>query len=449
MTKAAPSKEVSVDEVEVNVQRKPACRIELEVKASPTLVLAARKEAIKKVGKEVSFPGFRKGKAPEAMILKQHPGTVESEWHKSIANAAFAAAQSKAKVSVLNNGIPVTFDLKKHSLEDGAELVFSFETDPVLPSIDPTLFQPNFPKKAEVGEKEIEEAIRQMRYFYAEWKQVESRGIQQGDTIQIDLETFDGETPQKVFDQVRFEVSEERMAQWMKNLVLGAKAGDVLEGMSEADVSATEEEKKEFTPKKVRLTIHRAEEATLPELNDEFAKKVGSESCEQLRESVQSILEKNAQDKVQSQLREQVNEFLIREYAFELPLSLIDTERNHRKEQLLRDPHQAAQHEKLSEEEKNQFNEKLYEESSQAVRLFYLSRHVVKEAGLTVTHGDVQQEAVQSALARGQKVDPGNLPKELYALALSKVILSKAQDHILANCKKEEEPATPAPEKEQ
>ncbi len=436
MSKAAPTEETKIQDVTVHINRKPACRVDLEVKAAPSLVAAARKDAIKKVGKEVSFPGFRKGRAPEEIVLKKFPEAIESQWHKSIADACFAAAQMQARVPVLNNGASITFDLKKHSLEEGAELTFSFETEPVLPTVDPKLFHPKPVKKAEVGEKQIEEAIRQMRFFYAQWSPIEGRGIQEGDYIQIDLETLDGDVPQKIFDQIRFEVSEARMANWMKNLTIGAKAGDVLEGLSEADESATEEEKKEFTPKKVRLTIHRAESANLPDLDDEFAKKVGAESFAALRESVQSILDRNAEDKVQSELREQVNDFLVQHYSFDLPLSLIDTERNHRKSQFLNDSEAKASYEKLSDEEKHKIDEKIYTESSQAVRLFYLTRHIVRQAEIPVTHGEVQQEAVSSANSLGRRVDPDHLPKEAFALALSKVIMAKAQTYILENSQK-------------
>ena len=147
-----PSSEGQQTDVTTIVHRKPACHIELEVKASPALVLAARKEAIKKIGKEVTFPGFRKGHAPEEMVVKKYSSAIESQWHKSIADAAFSAAQLQARVPLLSH-TPVTFDLKKHSLEEGAEIVFSFDTEPEVPTVDPKLFQVKPVKKDEVGDQ--------------------------------------------------------------------------------------------------------------------------------------------------------------------------------------------------------------------------------------------------------------------------------------------------------
>jgi trigger factor len=425
-----PSSEGHQTDVTTVVHRKPACHIELEVKASPALVLAARKEAIKRIGKEVTFPGFRKGHAPEEVVVKKYSSAIESEWHKSIADAAFSAAQLQARVPLLPQS-SVTFDLKKHSLADGAVIIFSFDTEPEVPTVDPKLFQIKPVKKDEVGDKQIDEAIHQSRFYFAEWNPVTDRGVQEGDYIMIDLHTIEDE-PQKVFDHVRFQVMNERMAEWMKRLVIGAKAGDVLEGLSEPDANASEEEKAEFKPKKIRLTIHEVELPVLPELED-FARKMGTKDIPSMREAVRAALERNVEEKVQSQLRDQVNEFLIANYSFELPLSLIETEKNHRMKQLQNNPKYHESFDRMSAEEKKKLEENIYTESVQAVRLFYLTRQIVREAKIPVTHEEVQQEAAHSASAFGQTVDPQHLSKEVFALSLSKILLAKAQNYILEN----------------
>src|SRR5439155_848107 len=126
--------------------------------------------------------------------------------HKELADMAFIAAQKVAKVPVLNNNSPISFDLKKLTPDEGALLVFSFESEPKIPSIDPTGFSPKEVQRPEVTEKQIEEAILQMRFFYAKWNPVSDRPIQDGDYIMIDLDTVEGETIQRVFHHIRFEV---------------------------------------------------------------------------------------------------------------------------------------------------------------------------------------------------------------------------------------------------
>ncbi len=425
-------REFQNDQVLVGLSHKPACLIEMKVRASRPLIQTARKNAAKAVGKEAVIPGFRKGRAPDEMILKKYPKEVEKETHNQLADVAFAEAQKLAKVPLRSNTARVAVDLQKMD-EESADLVFTFETEPVVPVIDPKRFEPKPVERPPLGDKEIDEAIRQMQFFFAQWKSITDRPIQEKDYIMIDLDTVDGEKTQRVFNQVRFEVSKERMAQWMQSIVIGAKVGDVVEGLSEPDADASEEEKKQFTPKKVKITILKLEEASLPELNDEFAKKVGARDVPHMRESVADMLNRQADERARDALREQVNEFMLQQYPFDIPFSLIRTEMEHRLRQLMQNPNFKRDWDQMSQDEKKAFNAKLATESTHAVGLFYLSRQVVRSANIGITQGQVQDEAITTLRAHGvqQKISPDQIPKEVYALALSKVILARAQDYII------------------
>jgi trigger factor len=431
MTHLSPNEELMNDEVRVSVQKKDSCQVEFLVTASKNLMQKARLDAAKAVNKEVVLPGFRKGKAPDSLILKKFPYEIEKRYHKSLADLAFIEAQKLAKIPVLNNSSTITFDMKKSS-EEGAELQYTFETEPTVPSVDAKLFVPQPVAKKEVGEKEVNEAIRQMSFFYAKWEQVEDRPVQEGDFIMIDLDTVEGEETKRVFDKVRFEVKPERMAQWMRNLVLQAKVGDVLDGVSEPDDTATEEEKREFLPKKVRIHVCKVERAVLPEMNDEFAKKVGAPDVAGMHDLVQGVLRKQVEDKAQEDLREQVNHFLVTNYSFELPQSLIKAEFEHRFNQAKQNPEFVAHIEKCSDAEKMKIESRIREETIQSLRLFYLSKQIVQDAKISITHQEVNRRAVEHRRTNSMGFESGEqLSKEEYALALSMVFLSKAQDFII------------------
>ena len=426
------SNELKNDQVSVIVHKKNECEVEFDVFASKELIQKVRKQAVKAVGKEVTLPGFRKGKAPEALVLKNYPAEVERKFHKTLADAAFIEAQNLAKVPVLNQSSTIRFDLKSFD-EEEAKLHFAFETEPETPEVDAKKFTPKPVEKKEVGEKEIQEAIRQMAFFYAKWESVSDRPIEEGDFIVIDLDTLDGEETNRVFDQVRFEVKKERMAQWMRELVKNAKAGDILEGTSYPDDTASEEEKKEFAPKKVRLHIKVVEKAVLPEMNDEFAKKVGSPDIASMNTLVEGMLKKQVDDKADQDLREQVNHFLVTSYEFDLPKSLVEEEFKHRFNSGMNNPEFKAHMEKASKEEKEKIEERIRTETKHSLRLFYLSRKIVQDAKIPVTQEEINHRAVEQ-----RKMHPGaqglgnEISREEFALALSMVFLNKAQDHILS-----------------
>jgi trigger factor len=430
-----PSEFLVGEEVKVSVQRKPACQVEFRVLASKKLIDKARAQAVKSVGKEVVLPGFRKGKAPEVMIAKKFPQDIEKQSHKELADLAFPHAQKVAQISLLNQQSKVVFDVIGFR-EDEAELKFLFETDPTVPSVDPKRFVPKEVERKEVGEKELNEAIRQMAFFYAQWEVIENRPIQEGDCLIVDLDTVDGDKIERVFTKIRFEVAPDKMAGWMYRLVLNAKMGDVVEGLSEVDEGASEAERSEFKPKKVRLHIAKVETAALPPIDDEFAKKVGAQDVAGMREMVKGILVRQVEEHVLQALREQVNDFLSKEYLFDVPRSLEEAEVRHRYTQAMKNPKFKKQMEGSNQEERKNVAHSLQQEAVQALRLFYLSQKIIEEAKIAVTNQDVQNMVVELRRKHGGGLaaDP-QVEKEEYALALSTLLLTRAQDFIIAQQK--------------
>ena len=86
----------------------------------------------------------------------------------------------------------------------------------------------------------------------------------------------------------------------------------------------------------------------------------------------------------------------------------------------------------MTREEKEKMDKKLREESTSAVQLFYLTRQIVQDEKIPVTHQEVEKEAVAIYNSYPKKSgNSGEVPREMYALALSKIIMAKAQDYIL------------------
>ena len=429
--------EYKSDNVEVCVEHQADCIVKLDVKASPSLIKDAQKKAIKEVNKEVTLPGFRRGKAPEEMILKQYMPTVESAWQKKIADLAFVEAQKLIKIYPLNSSVTINFNLVSHSLEKGAELTFSYETEPTVPTIDIAQFKLPEMEKQEVDESKINETIRQAQFFYAKWTEAD-RPIKEGDFVIIDLETIDKEPPTKVFSNTRFEIKEKSIANWMRELLVGAKKGDVVEGISKPDDDAPEEEKAKFEPKKVRVTIITIEEAVLPELNDEFAKKLGAKSIEDMKENIKKILQNQLDGHLESMKKEEVNKFLLATYKFDLPASLIKSESKYRKDQMLNNPSFKKRWNGMKPEEKEEFEKTIQNQAKDAVSLFYLTRKIVNDANISITQKEVHDEIIRTAQETtppGQQPNLKHISQELYALCLSRTIMSKAQEYILSQSK--------------
>src|ERR1700679_3370372 len=123
---ATENQSLQNENVRFTVHHKPACIAEFAVEAFEPLVKGAHKKAARAISKEVVLPGFRKGKAPEELIIKNFPKEVDKEWQQEIANFCFQECGKMAKIPVLHRDAKITYKMKSHS-PSGALLILSFE----------------------------------------------------------------------------------------------------------------------------------------------------------------------------------------------------------------------------------------------------------------------------------------------------------------------------------
>ena len=423
------------DKVRVIVHRRPSCRIELECEAFLPLLKAAQDKAIKVVGKGVTLPGFRKGKGPDSLVLKNYPSQVNKQWQECIANLAFQESETLLHIPLLNNEPKINFNIKSYSL-DGARLIISFETEPVVPTINPKDVELKRVERPIVNDEKVNETIRQVQFFFATWKTISDRTIQESDFVILDVDVIEEEPPTKLFADVRFEVTDKSMAQWMKELVIGRLKGDTLEGISIPDADASEEDKEKLKPKKVRLQIKEVEEAIIPELNDDFAQKVGASSVENMRISIENLLTKQAEGHVQEKLREQLSDVLLTKYPFDIPMSLIDRETRFRLQQLLKDSEFINYWKRMTAEARKRSVSSIAEQSEKAVRIFYLCRKILADAHIKVSPNDLTKPSLtplEFLIGDRRNVHPQENNEVHQAEAFSHLLLEKAEDYIIAN----------------
>lgn len=432
----AQAQELSNNLVRFTVNKKPACRVEFDVHTTKELNISAKNKALKAIAKEVSLPGFRKGKAPEALILKNFAKDFDKQWQEQIANIAFQECEKLAKVPMLSKEARVSFQMKSHS-EDSANLLLSFETEPEIPSVDPKTFKAEHVERPVVNEEKISETIRQVRFFFADWKKVEGRGVQEGDFVLLDVNVIENDPHQPLFIDTRFEVSSKYMASWMKELVLGKHLHDEVEGISKPDADA--KDKEDFKEQKVRIKIKGIDSAVLPEMTEDFLKKLGVSSEEELKSSIEKLLTKQADEHVKEKMQEQVNNYLLQQYPFDLPATLIEKEAQFRMRQLGQDPSFQKYWQSQSPEEKKKTLESIYGQSEKAVRMFYMCRKIISDAKISISPADLPKPAstpLEILMDPDQMLHYHENSEVKHAEALSKLVLEKAADFVISNSQK-------------
>lgn len=432
-------KEYKSDTVTFTIKRKPECMVEYQVKTSPEIVKKTRHEAVKSVSKEVSLPGFRKGRAPNHLILKKFPGPVKERWEKGIADETFRECQKLAHTPLLSNDAKINFNIARHSIEEGAEMTFSFETEPLVPDINLKDIELEEVKRETVDEKKIEQTLKNIQTYFIEWEKISDRNAKEEDFAIVDVDVTEKKPPENILSNARFEIKKGSMANWMHEMVIGMKIGDSKEGLSTPDEDAPKEDKETLPPKKVRLTLKGIEVPHYPAIDDALAQKMGTENEKELRERLEKLLNTQADEAVQKEYREQMSTYLLETYQFELPKTLLQKETQFRIKQLVQDTYFQQKLMKMNEEERKEAIKDIEAQGEKAVRLFYISRKIIQDNNIKISPNEVHQgvstplEAMlcdQSDLYTAQEQS-----QEQKAIATSRLILSKAEDFLISKGK--------------
>ncbi|MFN4175276.1 MAG: trigger factor, partial [Parachlamydiaceae bacterium] len=276
------------------VEHLPNCVARFKVLIDKDEVAALKNRASKAINKEVNVPGFRKGKAPDDLIMKQYGKHVDSEFKELSVRSACKEAMEATKVYPLKQDIGIELE-KLQPLDDGkVEVTFRYETYPVVPDVkvDEIKIEPVEAKK--VTDHDIEHTIRQIQLYHGHFHEAHDRPIQEEDFVIVDIDVID-EPPFKAYENSRFQVTEKGMPEWARKLVLGKKVGDTVEGMSEKDKDSPAD----FVPRKCRVLIRDVQTAHLPEVNDDLARKAGAQNVEDLKKNIEAQQTKQHNDEKQ------------------------------------------------------------------------------------------------------------------------------------------------------
>ncbi|MBJ7449658.1 MAG: trigger factor [Parachlamydiales bacterium] len=420
----------------VQVTRESGCRVKLEIQVAPKTVKSAHKKAIKAVSKEVSLPGFRKGHAPEALILKNYAGNVDREWRQMVLEMGFQDALKLVKIYPLDrDGIKADV-VTITTPDEAASLVISYEAEPSIPDVDCAAIELKSPETKEISDKEMNEVLDQIRFYHAEWTIVEDRPAQENDHVRVDIVSLkDDQEPAPLVTNERIAINE-NLQPWLKSLIVGKNVGDISEGESFLTDTSDEATRSSFVPGKYRVTINTIENPVLPEVDQAFAEKIGAKDVEDLMTQIRGKIDRENNVARRQELRELVETHLIDNYAFDLPKTLLENETKFRF-QKKQETNKAKQQEEKSAEDLKQEAET---ESRQTLHLFYLCRKIANKYKISVTNQELYSQLARmlnipaEQLPELIKARP-DIPQELSAAVYSKTLIDKVKDYVVDHAK--------------
>lgn len=308
-----------------NTEKQEHSVVALTIEITKAEFEAAKDKAFKKTGKNITVPGFRKGKAPRKMIEKLYgEGVFFEEAFNIIYPDAMEMAVEKSGIKPVGRA---DVDLGDPAEEGGLTIIAKV---PVEPEVELGEYKGIEVEKetVKVLQADVKAELNRMAQRNARTETVE-RKAKKNDTVDIDFEGFvDG----VAFEGGKAEHHELTLGSGafipgFEDQLIGCKAGD------EKDVVVTFPEEyhaKELAGKEAtfKCKVHKVEETILPEIDDEFAKDV-SDTCETLDDLKKEITERlkaERQEAADNAFEEKVLDAVIDGMKADIPAAMIDAQ---------------------------------------------------------------------------------------------------------------------------
>ncbi|SET61582.1 trigger factor [[Clostridium] polysaccharolyticum] len=299
--------------------------VKLTIEASAEELDAAIEKAYQKNKGKISVQGFRKGKAPRAVIEKMY-GT--SVFFEDAANVLIPEAYDNA-VKESDLEIVSQPDIHVVQIEKGKPFVFTAEVA-VKPEVTLGDYKGIEVEKIEVtvSDDEVSAELDRVREQNSRTISVEDRAVENNDIAVIDFEGF--------VDGVAFEggkgtdyslvIGSHSFIDTFEEQLVGKKAGEE----TEVNVTFPEDyQAAELAGKAAvfKVTVKEIKVKELPELNDEFAQDVSEfETLEEYKADVKKNLEEKKYNAAMSAKEEAVVDTVIENAAMEIPEAMIETQ---------------------------------------------------------------------------------------------------------------------------
>ncbi|AEP91818.1 MULTISPECIES: trigger factor [Bacillus] len=381
----------------------------LTVEVDAETFKTALDDAFKKVVKQVSIPGFRKGKIPRG-LFEQRFG-VEALYQDALdilLPVEYPKAVEEAGIEPVDRP---EIDVEK--IEKGESLIFTAKVT-VKPEVKLGEYKGLGIEKDDttVTDEDVQNELKALQERQAELVVKEEGAVEEGNTVVLDFEGFvDGEAFEGgKAENYSLEVGSGSFIPGFEDQLVGLEAG------AEKDVEVTfpEEyhaEELAGKPAVFKVKIHEIKAKELPELDDEFAKDIDEEveTLAELTEKTKKRLEEAKENEADAKLREELVLKASENAEIDVPQAMVDTELD----RMLKEFEQRLQMQGMNLELYTQFSgqdeaalkEQMKEDAEKRVKSNLTLEAIAKAENLEVSDEEVDAELTKMAEAYNMPVE--------------------------------------------
>ena len=297
---------------------------EFEIEVDAKTFADAVTRVFQKESKKITLPGFRKGKAPRAMIEKFYGKEVFYE------EAVRAVYPNAVEDAIDASGLEVvdvkTDEMKIDTIGDDG---LTFKVNVVVkPEVTVSEYKAlsETKKSADVTDDEIDEELKRVQLRNSRLVAVEDRAAEKDDVAVIDFEGFvDGQAFQGgKGESYSLTLGAGQFIPGFEDQVIGHNVND------EFDVSVKfpeDYQAKELAGKDAtfKVVLHEIKKRELPELDDEFAKDVSEfDTLDAYKANIKETIGKRKADQAEDDVKNQLIDQLIANMTAEVPEEMFE-----------------------------------------------------------------------------------------------------------------------------
>ena len=407
-----------MSEITVEKTAEDSASKSLRVTVPVDRVREAEAKALKYYVRQARLPGFRPGKAPEAVVRKRFGDAIRQSVLQELIRESWETARSTESLKPITD--PSIRNLK---FEDGSPIEFDLlvEVQPELKLERTGGFRIERPAAA-VADGAVEEQLARVQEQKATWIPVEGVRPSPGQMVRVEVAPLDdsGAGASQPYDLV---LGQNQAIPDLEERIMTLLPGE----QADAEVKFPDDhpdEARRGQSRRVRVTLHDVKRQELPALDDALAREVGDfENLDALRAAIRQDLEREAAREADVQVRQALIQQIVEANNVQAPESLVH-----------RLMHGYAEMYRVPQEQLEQFEQQFHRIAEAQVRRDLVLDAVVEANGLRATEGELDQRVGELAAARGVPAGQlyGSLQKANRLSELERAITEeKAFAHLL------------------
>jgi len=437
--------------VNIKIKESTPTRRTITVTVPAADVAASETAVLKQFAKEARLPGFRPGKAPEAMVRSRYAADITKETRQRILSEGYDKVRADERVKVYS-----LVSANQDDAAEGKDAVLHFEVD-VLPEFTTPKWRAiKVDAKIDpVTDADVQTQVDQIRAQRATFEKTESAAAK-ADYVRL---SYSGTINGKPLTETAPEAGLLALAEstWEEagaesDLALIPSIAKALVGMKAGDARTIEHAfPADHTQEALRgkqasyaVTVTEVRTRKLPELDDAFIQSVGAKDKADLLDQVRKGLEGQRRQQAEGKRREEALDLLLKGLEFPLPDSAVERETYDLFMEYANLRVRGGATPESLEKDRDQIMADSRKAASTRVRTQIVLAQIAREEKLAVTQEELGQAVVRAAYAT--RTAPEKIAKDRDQLILIQrdTLLNKALDLILAG----ETPAAQLTEKQ-